>query len=57
LKKLNEEKKLIKAMVCFLPLTLVFAREPFSIFFERKRGKNKYYGLYVQMPNPPQNPY
>jgi hypothetical protein len=43
-------------MVCFLPLTLVFAYEPFSTFFERKREKKKYCGIYVQMPNLPQNP-
>jgi hypothetical protein len=50
--------KWIKATVCFFPFTLVFVCEPFSILFERKKeGKKMYYGIYVQMPNPPQNPY
>jgi hypothetical protein len=31
------KKKRIEAMVCFLPLTLVFAYEPFSTLFETKR--------------------
>jgi hypothetical protein len=31
-----KKTKRIEAMVCFLFLTLVFAHEPFSTFFERK---------------------
>jgi hypothetical protein len=51
------KRKKIEAMVCFLPLTLVYACESFSILFEKKRKKEVYYGIYMQMPNPHQNPY
>jgi hypothetical protein len=50
-------KTKIEAMVYFLPFILVFAYEVFSNFFERKRKRNKYCGIYVQMSNRPQNPY
>jgi hypothetical protein len=57
LKKLNEKKR-IETMVCFLPLTLVFARKPFSTLFKRKKEKEKVlWHICANPKSPPQNPY
>jgi hypothetical protein len=35
------KNKWIEAIVCFLPLTLVFTCEPFFAFFEREKKRKK----------------
>jgi hypothetical protein len=49
----------MEAMVCFLSFSLIYQHELFSILFERKRKEKEKLccGIYVQMPNFPQNPY
>jgi hypothetical protein len=52
------KKKRIETMLCFLPLTLVFARKPFSTLFKRKKEKEKVlWHICANPKSPPQNPY
>jgi len=46
----------MEAMVCLLPICLVYQHEPFSTFFKRNKI-NKSCDIYLQMLISPQNPY
>jgi hypothetical protein len=48
-KPCSKTPQLVKTHGLFLPLSLVFACEPFFTIFDIE--KKDYYGIYVQMPN------